>query len=299
MDKMLHNPYSSHYHNVAAPSTPYKEEIPNGLCVGKQIMISGVVLPSANSFSFNLEGGGNFILHVNPRINENCVVRNSRFGTWGNEERHGGLPFQRNSQFKIIILVEEDKYRIAVNGQHCFDYQHRVSFDEATTLSVLGDVQIHKIMYSGGYHPDHKSVDRPSLPLFMRFHPKQGTLIQIKGEVPPHSGRFEFDIQDGDSLHPGNIQMHFNPRFDDPYTPSPIVVRTNRHGGNWGGEDRHGGSPFARGQHFNALILVEDSHFKIAVNGVHFTEFQHRSPPDEANHFSISGDVIIHSVTIF
>ena len=49
MDKMLHNPYSSHYHNVAAPTTPYKEQIPSGLCVGKQIMISGVVLPTANS----------------------------------------------------------------------------------------------------------------------------------------------------------------------------------------------------------------------------------------------------------
>jgi len=299
MDKMLHNPYSNHYHNVPQPTTPYKEAIPNGLCVGKQILITGVVLPTAKSFSFNLEGGGNFVLHVNPRFNENCVVRNSRFGTWGNEERHGDLPFQHNGQFKIIILVEEDKYRIAVNGRHCFDFQHRVSFDEATHLSVLGDVQVNKITYSGGFHPGHKSIDHPRLPFFVDFQPKNGTLIQIKGEVPPNAGRFEFDIQDGGSLHPGNMQMHFNPRFDDPYTPSPIVVCTNRHFGNWGSEDRHNSSPFARGQRFDALILVEDSHFKIAVNGLHFVDFQHRSPVDEANHLSISGDVNIHSVTIF
>lgn len=49
MDRMLHNPYSNHYHNAAVSSTPYSEPIPNGLCVGKQIYIRGRLLPSADS----------------------------------------------------------------------------------------------------------------------------------------------------------------------------------------------------------------------------------------------------------
>lgn len=63
-------------------------------------------------FKFNLIGNGNTILHINPRFNENCVVRNSKFGGWGQEERGGGLPFHRGSTFEIIILVEEDKFRV-------------------------------------------------------------------------------------------------------------------------------------------------------------------------------------------
>lgn len=57
-------------------------------------------------------GNQNFVLHVNPRFSQKCIVRNSKFGSWGQEERHGGIPLKRNDIFEIIILVEEDKYRV-------------------------------------------------------------------------------------------------------------------------------------------------------------------------------------------
>lgn len=299
MDRMLHNPYSEHHHKVREPTTPYSEAIPNGLAIGKQIFIRGVLLPNADWFSFNLEGGGNTVLHVNPRFNQNCIVRNSKIGAWGPEERHGSFPFSHNGTFEIIILVEEDKYRIAINGKHWCDYQHRVSFQEVTHLSIKGDLQIQKITYSGGFNANHKHVNKPSLPFCTDFQPKKGTIIQIRGDVPNHSGRFEIDVQDGPGVQPGNMQLHFNPRFDDPHTPEPVVVRTNRHCGGWGNEERHGGSPFRRGESFEIIILVEDSEFKVAVNGRHFTEFQHRTDFHEGNHISIAGDVNIHLVNIF
>lgn len=88
-------------------------------------------------------------------------------------------------------------------------------------------------------------------------------MIQISGEIPHSSNRFDINIQSGNGHPSDNVQLHFNPRFDDPYTPEPVVVRTNRHCGGWGGEERDSGSPFRRGMRFEILILIEESEFKV------------------------------------
>lgn len=45
---MLHNPYSHHYHHSEHLSVPYNQQIPHGLVPGKQIFISGHILPHAD-----------------------------------------------------------------------------------------------------------------------------------------------------------------------------------------------------------------------------------------------------------
>lgn len=52
-------------------------------------------------------------LHFNIRFNENCAVRNSlQNGSWGSEERTGGMPFQKNYPFEIIILCQHHHYKV-------------------------------------------------------------------------------------------------------------------------------------------------------------------------------------------
>ena len=35
------------------------------------------------------------------------IIRNARFGgTWGSEEKHGGMPLMKNKRFQLQILVE-------------------------------------------------------------------------------------------------------------------------------------------------------------------------------------------------
>lgn len=92
--------------------------------------------------------------------------------------------------------------------------------------------------------------------------PRSGNLIQICGEVPHDCGRFDVNLQNGASVYPNEIPLHFSVRFDDPYTPH-VVVRTNRAYGNWGAEERHGQSPFMKGSHFEMLILIEHDKYKV------------------------------------
>ena len=75
-------------------------------------------------FAINLQVGPNvnprddIALHVNPRFDENCVVRNSLiYQSWGDEERHPNfMPLQRGVNFEILILCEQAEYKVGADG---------------------------------------------------------------------------------------------------------------------------------------------------------------------------------------
>lgn len=290
---MLHNPYSSHYHEVPHPHSPYSGPIPHGLVPGKQIFISGHVKHHADRLQFNFMGRSGYIFHINPRFSENCIVRNTEsYGNWGNEERHGPLFFHLGQYFEMIISVEEHRYRVAINGTHAFDYNHRSPMQEADRLDIVGELDIQRIVFSGGHSPRVNETFNPTVPFSVPIAggPTPGKLIEINGFIPHGANRFWVNLQDGPSSLPPNINLHFNPRFDQ-----NTIVRTNRQWGNYGNEER-GVLPLTRGQNFNLLILIEPHEFKAAVNGVHYCSFAHRNQLHEANHIEISGDVQIHSI---
>ncbi len=48
---------------------------------------------------------------------------------------------------QLKILVEEDMYKVAVDGTHLLEYEHRVGgLEEVTLVRVTGDV----VLYSAG-----------------------------------------------------------------------------------------------------------------------------------------------------
>lgn len=82
-------------------------------------------------------------LHVNPRLPQNYIVRNTKInGRWGKEETTASLPFKlkRGERFAIQILVTEDKYLISVNGLHFTTYEHRISYQRVTCVQLKGDI---------------------------------------------------------------------------------------------------------------------------------------------------------------
>lgn len=82
-------------------------------------------------------------LHVNPRLPQNYIVRNTKLnGNWGKEEVTSAQPFtlQRGSPFGVQIHVTESEYLISVNGQHFTLFNHRVPYQRVTCLQVTGDV---------------------------------------------------------------------------------------------------------------------------------------------------------------
>jgi len=66
------------------------------------------------------------------------VVRNSNMhGCWGPEEVGGPMPFHHHQHFEIIFKCEQDRFLVAVNGQHCYEFHHRQPFHEIS-YKILG-----------------------------------------------------------------------------------------------------------------------------------------------------------------
>jgi len=237
---------------------------------------------------------------INPRFHANCVVRNTERGGWGPEERNGGMPFAKGQPFELTVSVEQDKYRCFVNGQHTFDYAHRLPFQEVTKFQVQGEIEVQRIVYSGGNNVAHEALNLTS-PVIQPIHGgcQAGRMVQIYATPSPNCQQFQVQMQAGANTDPADIQFCFNPRFNDPYT-GQAVVRVNRHGGAWGAEEREVTHfPFQKGVTFELLIRAEDGQWKVAVNGQHYVTFHHRSPLHEANFLQITGDLQIASVRQF
>jgi hypothetical protein len=75
------------------------------------------------------------------------VRNNLTYMEWGAEESHGGFPFSPGQPFEIIILVDHNAFKIAVNGYHFVEFGHRQPPRKISHLTIDGDVSIQGIIY--------------------------------------------------------------------------------------------------------------------------------------------------------
>ncbi|GFS68240.1 galectin-4, partial [Nephila pilipes] len=140
------------------------------------------------------------------------------------------------------------------------------------------------------------NVYNPAIPFCESLpqHLQLGSLLRITGTVSSSATCFSINLQNGsNSYQRSDISLHLSPVFSSP----PRVVRNSLENQQWGPEESHGPQfPFVVDQRFEILILAESDHFKIAVNGQHFTEFQYRLPLQNITHIAIDGDVTIDCI---
>ncbi|XP_059044847.1 galectin-7-like [Achroia grisella] len=119
-----------------------------------------------------------------------------------------------------------------------------------------------------------------------------GRMLRFQGNTPPGAQRFAINLQCGPNTDPrDDIAIHLNFRFVE-----MCVVRNHLTAMDWGVEELGGGLPVARGDQFEVLLLCEPQSFKIAINGVHFTEFMHRVPFSRISHLTVDGDVSVQFI---
>nr|XP_045235513.1 galectin-4 isoform X2 [Macaca fascicularis] len=129
------------------PPVPYFGRLQGGLTARRTIIIKGYVPPTGKSFAINFKVGstGDIALHINPRMGDGTVVRNSLLkGSWGSEERkitHN--PFGPGQFFDLSIRCGLDRFKVFANGQHLFDFAHRfLAFQRVDTVEIQGDVTL-------------------------------------------------------------------------------------------------------------------------------------------------------------
>jgi len=143
-------------------------------------------------------------------------------------------------------------------------------------------------------------VSNPNLPFWGQINipngVRPGTMIIINGRVNPNASKFHVNLVAGevisaDVMKNGDIGFHFNPRFDQ-----NGVVRNTCQRGVWGPEEWSGGMPFAVGQPFEMIILIDQTDIKVAVNSKHFIEYKHRLSFTSLKIVHIDGDVSIQKI---
>ncbi|KAL2095732.1 hypothetical protein ACEWY4_007880 [Coilia grayii] len=134
------------------PPIPYSDMIPGGMSPKRTIIIRGMLPYGANRFSVNFMVGRSrdVAFHMNPRLQDGDIVRNSCIGgSWGQEEREFSFnPFQEGQYFDISIRCGNQRFKVFVNGQHLFNFSHRFQpFTQIDMLEIDGDVQLSYIHF--------------------------------------------------------------------------------------------------------------------------------------------------------
>ncbi|XP_070620655.1 galectin-6-like [Erythrolamprus reginae] len=132
------------------PSMPFKNNIPGGLKPKMTFVIRGSVPNNAGGFAINFVAGPDIALHINPRLNQRSVVRNSFLrGSWGDEETDVPYnPFEYGHYFELSIRCGQYRFIVYANNEYFFSYTHRyIHFPQINTLTIGGDVNISYVQY--------------------------------------------------------------------------------------------------------------------------------------------------------
>ncbi|KAK9512765.1 hypothetical protein O3M35_001118 [Rhynocoris fuscipes] len=117
--------------------------------------------------------------------------------------------------------------------------------------------------------------------------PPDSTLT-ISGFIPDDAERFSINL-DCDSE--STVALHFNPRFKE-----ECVVRNSLENETWGNEEREGKLTLIPGGDFEILFICLDDGYKILMNGLLFTYFEHRILPQKVTAVRIVGYIELHKV---
>ncbi|XP_011606963.1 galectin-4-like [Takifugu rubripes] len=137
---------------VFNPAIPYSTLIPGQMSPGRTFTFRGNALNDADSFAINFmeSKSNNIALHINPRVKDKIVVRNTKIGgIWDKEERELIFnPFGPGLFFDMSVTCDNDKFKVSVDGQHLFDYHHKLKpVNIIDKLEIVGDVEFSYISF--------------------------------------------------------------------------------------------------------------------------------------------------------
>ncbi|KAE8573166.1 Putative galectin [Halyomorpha halys] len=173
--------------NSPAPGgVPFMHKLGNPFRLKDVLVIEGTILKYGLRFTVNLLYGFNEIaFHLNPRMDQNYIARNSFLnGEWGQEEGFGLMksPLHSGKNFQIMIFISQEAYLVCVNGFHMFSFAHRVPPQNVEKIEIFGDIDLKAAsLMSSNIYPD---------PNLIKFKKSFETLVKHRQQSMVRKMRF-------------------------------------------------------------------------------------------------------------
>ncbi|XP_046681571.1 tectonin beta-propeller repeat-containing protein-like [Homalodisca vitripennis] len=120
-----------------------------------------------------------------------------------------------------------------------------------------------------------------------------GSRLVVNGSINDRADRFNLDLV-CESVSERTVAFHFNPRFLD-----RVVVRNSMTAGQWDSEEREGALTLSPSCDFCIEFLCQEDGYKVIVNGMVFTYFEHRHKPQSVTHLEVNGDCHLHEALYY
>lgn len=216
---------------------PFTHILANPLRPKDVLIVEGTILKYGLRFTINLQYGfGDIAFHLNPRLDQNYIARNTFLnGEWGEEHSFGLMksPLHSGKNFQIMVFISEDAYLVCVNGIHMFSFAHRVPPEIVEKIEIFGDIDLKTAsLMSSLIYPDpllirhRKNYDALHLPFtyIIDGDLKLGSKIEIKGKIKLLPVSFRVNLQSAEQVYPHPlIPYHLNVR----YSPECYVVQNS------------------------------------------------------------------------
>ncbi|XP_043823963.1 galectin-2 isoform X2 [Dromiciops gliroides] len=109
---------------------------------------------------------------------------------------------------------------------------------------------------------------------------KKGMALKLKGKINDDTSRFTIDL----GQDPGNIALHFNPRFDE-----NVIVCNSQNGGHWEQEHRDDHMCFRPGTEIKLTVTFEEDEFQVKLPDGHQVQFPNRGKCSHLPYLCVKG----------
>jgi hypothetical protein len=198
---------------------------------GHSFVISGYSNANASDIKISLSTGtiegANAALLINPRYNENRIVRSAFVnGSFSNAESDENMslscdnvmPLKAGEQFTFCIFVGDDRFHIAINDVAFCTYRFQMPTESIRSIIISGEIDAlvkvnHMKMFPYIYPNIRSDYEELAFEGFIPREYEPGHLVTITGNVNGKSDG-EFIIMFNKDETKRQL-IHFNVRFDE------------------------------------------------------------------------------------
>ncbi|GIY96565.1 galectin [Caerostris extrusa] len=291
----------------------------SGLKMGDLFSIKGQPTEEAKNFTINWQSGpakfDDVLFQLNPRLEEDRVVRNSRLDDeMGKEESTPEMPFKPNTPFDLVVGVRSLDFETRLDGKEWIPFGHRYDVGAAKTLFLEGDMQpsdicidlaqlnpsgvlngtniksrgirLHQMCPVGPFSNSHSdTIDFSS-----DWGIRKRLLAFAFGQSERSPFKMQMTVQCGEGSEDSDVALRYLVQWED--DGSPKITLNSREEDNWGQEVKSRiDEGFYPGLAFDLLVARTDDGLRCFLNGTEHALFPYRLEDQKPDHVTVCGDV--------